>query len=127
MSIHDPAFIRSFPMPALKFGDRWPSRSVFARYGGQVRFLAVLATVCRGFLSTPLRAGEQVEPPLARNPPAVIDVAGTALARDIIMPFLTPPAEFTNRFGTYRSPLLFNDGSRVTSSADWPRRRDEIT
>ncbi len=37
-----------------------------------------------------------------------------------------PPTEFTNRLGNYRSPLLFNDGSRVASPADWPRRRDEI-
>lgn len=47
-------------------------------------------------------------------------------AWNIIRPFGQPPAEFTKDFGTYRSPLLFRDGSRVENSADWARRRAEI-
>lgn len=43
-----------------------------------------------------------------------------------IAPFFKPPAEYANQFGGYRSPLLFNDGTRVESAADWPRRREEI-
>ena len=43
-----------------------------------------------------------------------------------IAPFFRPPAEFTNQFGDYRSPLLFSDVSRVRTSADWARRRAEI-
>jgi dienelactone hydrolase len=38
----------------------------------------------------------------------------------------TPPAEFTGKAGSYRSPLLFDNGTRVTKAEDWPRRREEI-
>ena len=41
-------------------------------------------------------------------------------------PFARPPEDFVGKFGTYRSPLKFADGSVVTSKADWPRRREEI-
>jgi dienelactone hydrolase len=37
-----------------------------------------------------------------------------------------PPAEFQNDLGTYRSPLLFDDGSEVKTAEDWRRRRAEI-
>ncbi|MFL5339803.1 MAG: dienelactone hydrolase family protein [Gemmataceae bacterium] len=43
-----------------------------------------------------------------------------------IAPYFRPPAEFAEQFGAYRSPLLFADGSKVQSAADWPRRRKEI-
>ncbi|HMJ88969.1 MAG TPA: acetylxylan esterase [Candidatus Acidoferrum sp.] len=36
------------------------------------------------------------------------------------------PAEFAGKFGEYRSPLLFRDGTRVTNAAQWPSRRAEI-
>ncbi len=38
----------------------------------------------------------------------------------------SPPLDFNNKFGTYRSPLLFYDGSIVSTTADWQKRRDEI-
>jgi hypothetical protein len=37
-----------------------------------------------------------------------------------------PPAEYKNDFGEYRSPLVFDDGRKVGSPADWRRRREEI-
>jgi hypothetical protein len=37
-----------------------------------------------------------------------------------------PPAEFVGRFGDYRSPLFFEDGSRVEDGKDWGRRRTEL-
>ena len=43
-----------------------------------------------------------------------------------IGPHFQPPPEFAGQFGKYRSPLLFADGSRVQSAADWQRRREEI-
>ena len=43
-----------------------------------------------------------------------------------IAPFFTPPAEWRGKFGKYRSPLVFNDGSKVKTPADWARRRREI-
>jgi hypothetical protein len=42
-------------------------------------------------------------------------------------PFAQPPEEFAGKFGPYRSPLKFADGSMVKSAADWTRRRDEIS
>jgi len=43
-----------------------------------------------------------------------------------IAPFFTPPAEFKNQLGTYRSPLKFYSGKEVKSAAEWPLRRTEI-
>lgn len=43
-----------------------------------------------------------------------------------IAPYFGPPKEFANDFGTYRSPLKFDDGTEVKSAADWPKRRAEI-
>ena len=40
--------------------------------------------------------------------------------------FFRPPQEYRDDLGNFRSPLLFDDGSRVDSAADWPRRRQEI-
>jgi hypothetical protein len=37
-----------------------------------------------------------------------------------------PPTEFVGDLGTYRSPLMFDDGSLVHSEADWKRRRAEL-
>lgn len=37
-----------------------------------------------------------------------------------------PPAELAGQFGSYRSPLIFQDGSPVKTAADWGRRREEI-
>ena len=47
-------------------------------------------------------------------------------APDIIAPFFQPPPEFVANFGSYRSPLLFDDGTSARTAADWPRRRKEI-
>ena len=43
-----------------------------------------------------------------------------------IAPFFKPAAEFATDFGTYRSPLTFDDGSMVKTAADWQKRRKEI-
>ncbi len=37
-----------------------------------------------------------------------------------------PPQEWQNQGGSYRSPLLFQDGTRVRNAQDWRRRRAEI-
>ncbi len=37
-----------------------------------------------------------------------------------------PPAEYAGKFGSYRSPLTFADGTLVKSPQDWARRRAEI-
>ena len=37
-----------------------------------------------------------------------------------------PPTKYENQYGNFRSPLLFENGTRVTSPADWRKRREEI-
>ena len=46
---------------------------------------------------------------------------GTALEK-----YYRPPAEYAGKFGPYRSPLEFADGTTVKSPQDWARRRQEI-
>ncbi len=43
-----------------------------------------------------------------------------------LSPFFQPPAESADDLGTYRSPLVFDDGRRVTTAAEWKLRREEI-
>jgi dienelactone hydrolase len=43
-----------------------------------------------------------------------------------LAPFFRPPKKYQGDFGKFRSPLVFADGSRVATAADWPRRRAEI-
>ena len=43
-----------------------------------------------------------------------------------IKPYFSPPSEFANDFGPYRSPLKFDDGTDVKTPQDWQRRRQEI-
>src|SRR5262245_312813 len=38
----------------------------------------------------------------------------------------SPPAEFANKLGAFRSPLVFNDGRQLKSKVEWPARRAEI-
>jgi hypothetical protein len=68
---------------------------------------------------------DRSDPPLTRYRRAVIDLGETS-ARNTIAPFFNPPPELAKEFGSFRSPLLFHDGSHVASPADWERRRAEI-
>jgi dienelactone hydrolase len=43
-----------------------------------------------------------------------------------IAPFFHPPKEFADDFGSYKSPLIFNDGRVAKTPADWQERRQEI-
>ncbi len=43
-----------------------------------------------------------------------------------LAPFFQPPAGFAKDFGSYKSPLIFDDGTPVKTKLDWPRRRKEI-
>jgi hypothetical protein len=65
------------------------------------------------------------QPPLTRYRRAVITVGRTDPAQ-VLAPFFHPPAESANQLGSYRSPLKFEDGTPVTTAADWARRREEI-
>ena len=59
---------------------------------------------------------------------AVGPVAGRLMAmeeRAMASTFM-PPGEWRGKLGRYRSPLIFNDGSRAETPAGWARRRTEI-
>jgi len=43
-----------------------------------------------------------------------------------LAPFVQPPAELAKEYGTYRSPLLFDDEMPVRTAQDWLKRRGEI-
>ncbi|MCD6597556.1 MAG: sialidase [Bacteroidales bacterium] len=43
-----------------------------------------------------------------------------------IKPYFSPPAEYKNKFGDFRSPLRFYDGHPVKTPDDWKDRRKEI-
>jgi len=43
-----------------------------------------------------------------------------------IKSYFTPPAEFQNQLGDFRSPLKFYDGRPVKTPGDWKKRREEI-
>lgn len=57
-------------------------------------------------------------------------VANPAKSRAVIWkeiaPYFSPPAEFSGKYGDYRSPLIFYDGHRVKTKPDWQERRKEI-
>lgn len=43
-----------------------------------------------------------------------------------IAPYFSPPAEFDEKYGEYRSPLKFYNGRVVKTPRDWQERRKEI-
>jgi hypothetical protein len=43
-----------------------------------------------------------------------------------IAPYFTPPAKLADDYGSFRSPLIFDDGRPVKTAADWSKRREEI-
>jgi dienelactone hydrolase len=56
----------------------------------------------------------------------ILIAAGADQPPAALAPFFTPPEKYRTDFGSFRSPLLFADGTRVRTAADWPRRRAEI-
>ena len=62
--------------------------------------------------------------PLAATTRARAQASPTAWDR--IAPLFRVPDASAAQLGTYRSPLLFDDGTPVRHAADWPRRRAEI-
>lgn len=61
---------------------------------------------------------------------SLIAVGGVTWAADALPPeiasFFNPPIASSNDLGTYKSPLVFNDGTKVQTAADWKKRREEI-
>lgn len=77
-------------------------------------------------LLTPATSLPLVGADAALSDPALRTTPSNSAAWKRIAPFFAPPAPFAGEQGSYRSPLLFNDGTPVRSAADWPRRRSEI-
>ncbi|SCD19163.1 hypothetical protein PSM36_0329 [Proteiniphilum saccharofermentans] len=46
--------------------------------------------------------------------------------RKILESYFIPPEEFKDRYGDYRSPLIFYNGNTVKTKQDWQKRREEI-
>ncbi|MDH5604494.1 MAG: sialidase, partial [Cyclobacteriaceae bacterium] len=44
----------------------------------------------------------------------------------VLSPFFSPPPEYENDYGDYRSPLTFYEGTPVTTKEEWSLRRKEI-
>ena len=40
--------------------------------------------------------------------------------------YFSPPEKWRGKFGEFRSPLIFNNGERANTAADWRRRRLEL-
>jgi len=47
-------------------------------------------------------------------------------AWDTIKTYFSPPQPWRGKFGSYKSPLEFADGTKAQTPADWQRRREEI-
>jgi hypothetical protein len=45
---------------------------------------------------------------------------------ETIAPYCSPPKRWQGEFGEYTSPLVFDDGTKVATPADWKRRRTQI-
>src|SRR5947209_12745687 len=78
-----------------------------------------MKALCRGFLATVLVLSWASV--TAAGPTSSPEEAAKRLA-----PFFRPPPELVKDLGTYRSPLLFEDGTAVRNAADWAKRRREI-
>ena len=63
---------------------------------------------------------------VALGAPSAGQPSGAAVTWPDLAPLFRPPASFQGKLGSYRSPLIFDDGSPVRSAAEWPRRRAEI-
>lgn len=64
----------------------------------------------------------------------ILSVASLCLGASVVQsappeklaPFFKPPADLAADFGTYRTPLKFDDGTPVRAADDWKKRRQEI-
>jgi dienelactone hydrolase len=57
-----------------------------------------------------------------------LGIAGenASLIWEKISPAFTPPKEYAGQYGSFRSPLLFDNGEPVETASNWGRRRTEI-
>src|SRR5438093_10532233 len=77
--------------------------------------------------STPIAAGVVLASAFAW--PQFVHAAESTSARTPpaeLGEFFVPPEKYRSDFGSFRSPLIFADGSPVRNTTDWQRRRAEI-
>lgn len=87
-------------------------------FDATARFAKAAALICvMSALSSLARAAEE--------PAAPQQLTREQLAENLARHY-QPPAEFAGKFGEYRSPLKFADGSLVKTPEDWAKRRKEI-
>ncbi len=55
------------------------------------------------------------------NAGAVADPPDREAAWKTIAPYFQPAAEFKDKFGSLDSPLIFDNGRKAESAADWPK------
>lgn len=70
-------------------------------------------------------SGDDTAPPASLSGSGESSASTPPVPRNL-GPYFAPPKEFAGQGGAYRSPLLFRDGTRAKSVADWKRRRAEI-
>ena len=84
-----------------------------------IRGCCVLAAVCVSLHCSSAENSGDSEAKSTANPKR-------SGAFEIIAPYFQPPEKFRSEFGKYRSPLVFDNGSKVLTKEDWSRRREEI-
>lgn len=84
-------------------------------------FISIVASVFCVQPAVAIFVGLQPEPPDPVTPQE--SRPGTW---QTVRPYFVPPGQWQSKFGNYKSPLLFADGSSVKTPADWNRRRAEI-
>jgi hypothetical protein len=57
---------------------------------------------------------------------AAAEHTDAAASWERIKPYFSPPRVWQRKYGDYSSPLVFADGTKVHTPADWQRRRAEI-
>jgi len=79
--------------------------------------LSLLCLASLSFCSTPITAQTSTLDSRKQSP---------SDSWDEISEHFEVPAKYQGQMGDYRSPLQFNDGTSVKTSADWAKRREEI-
>ena len=73
-----------------------------------------------------LSVSDSGKPSLTRYARVVVAVRDHAVESGVLARYCSPPPEFANAYGSYRSPLQLPDGSSVRTAADWARRRQQL-
>jgi hypothetical protein len=73
-----------------------------------------------------LAVTDRGNPPLTRYRRAVITGSDAKDSARRLAPFYSPPPEYAEQLGSFRSPLQFADGQPVRDRAAWEKRRQEL-